>query len=137
MGETAENTGPINGKRRGRPENLKRWRKDVSGNPGGRPKGVFGKEALRQLRKRVENGEMALLQVVAAQIVKAICKGDTRSAEFLRDCVDGRPSANDEARTNIGQVNIVWNGPLPKWAQPQEQPSPLLSPTNEPLTLPK
>ena len=55
-----------------------------------------------QLRKRAENGETNLDAVARAQVHKAI-KGDTRAAEFVRDSVDGRPSAGDGDRTNIGR----------------------------------
>ena len=132
MGETAENTGQITERRGGRPENLRPWPKGVSGNPGGRPKGVFGKAALRQLRKRAKNGETNLDAVVGAQVRKAIRKGDTRAAEFLRDSVDGRPNANDSIGTNIGTVNILWAGEVPPWAQPPAQPPQ----RNEPMPLP-
>jgi hypothetical protein len=37
-GKSADNSGPSSGKRRGRPENLKPFKKGQSGNPGGRPK---------------------------------------------------------------------------------------------------
>src|SRR5215471_18754511 len=104
--EITQNSGPITRKRAGRTENLKPWPKGVSGNPGGRPKGIFGKAALRQLRKRAENDETNLEVLIGAQIEKAIRKGDTRSAEFLRDSVDGRPVAASEG-TNIGTVNIL------------------------------
>ena len=132
MDETAENTGQITERRRGRPENLRPWPKGVSGNPGGRPKTIFGKAALRHLRKRAENGETNLDAVVGAQVKKAIRKGDTRAAEFLRDSVDGRPNANDSERTNIGTVNILWAGHEPAWSQPSPQPPH----TNQPMALP-
>jgi hypothetical protein len=117
MGEAAENTGQITKKRRGCLQNLKPWKPGQSGNPGGRPKTIFGKAALRQLRKRAENGETNLDAVVGTQVKKAIRKGDTRAAEFLRDSIDGRPSANDSSTTNIGTVNILWAGEVPPWAQ--------------------
>jgi hypothetical protein len=134
MADTAENSGAISAKRRGRPENLRPWRKGVSGNPGGRPKSIFGKAALRQLRKRAESGETILDAVVGAQVRKAIPKGDTRAAEFLRDSVDGRPGANESGSANIGQVNIVWGGPMPVWAQ--AQPTSQAPQTNQPILLP-
>jgi hypothetical protein len=71
---------------------------------------------LPQLRKRAENGETSLDAVARAQVHKAI-KGDTRAAEFVRDSVDGRPSAGDGDRTNIGSINIQWNGSIPAWAR--------------------
>ena len=49
------------------------------------PRGIFGKAALRQLRKRAEGGESKLIELINAQIDKAIRKRDTRAAEFLRD----------------------------------------------------
>lgn len=135
MGETSENTGRITEKRKGRVENLRPWPKGVSGNPGGRPKGIFGKASLRLLRKRAESGETNLEAVVGAQMKKAIRKGDTRAAEFLRDSVDGRPSASDSDRTNIGTVNIIWAGGPPLWAS--EPPRPIRPPqTSPPIPLP-
>ena len=116
MSDTVENTGPITENRKGRLENLRPWPKGVSGNPGGRPKGIVGRAVLRQLRKRAETGETNLDAVARAQVHKAI-KGDTRAAEFVRDSVDGRPGAGDGDRTNIGTINIQWNGSIPAWAQ--------------------
>jgi hypothetical protein len=52
---------------------------------------------IRELRRRAENGETNLDAVVGAQVDKAIAKGDTRAAEFLRDTLDGRPSTDDAA----------------------------------------
>ena len=118
--EITENSVSITGKAKQRLKNLKPWPKGVSGNPGGRPKGIFGKAALRQLRKRAENGETNLEALIGAQVLKAIHKGDTRAAEFLRDTVDGRPVSAGIDGANIGQVNIIWPGPAPEWAvQPE------------------
>ena len=116
--ETTENSAPITKKRKGRPENLRPWPKGVSGNPGGRPKGIFGEAVLRQLRKRGESGESKLIALIDAQIDKAIRKRDTRAAEFLRDSVDGRPTANDDSHQIRGGVTIIWNDDPPPWAQP-------------------
>src|SRR5215470_11456126 len=116
--EAAQNSDSITEKRERRLQNLRPWPKGVSGNPGGRPKGIFGKAALRQLRKRAEGGESKLIELIDAQIEKAISKGDTRSAEFLRDSVDGRPVAEANQGTNIGTVNILI-GDLPGWARAQ------------------
>ena len=122
MGETAENTGQITEKRRGRPENLRPWPKGVSGNPGGRPKGIVGKAVLRELRRPAEKGQTKLQALAGAQVDKAI-QGDTRAAEFVRDSVDGRPSANDPSAGTGGViVNILWTGSMPAWAQPSPRP---------------
>jgi hypothetical protein len=43
MSDTAENSDPITESRKGPVENLRPWPKGVSGNPGGRPKGIVGK----------------------------------------------------------------------------------------------
>jgi hypothetical protein len=117
--ETTENGALISKKRKGRPENLRPWPKGVSGNPGGRPRGIFCEVALRQLRKRAESGESKLIELIDAQIDKAIHKRDTRAAEFLRDSVDGRPTANDDSsQIGGGGVTIIWNGNIPPWALP-------------------
>ena len=105
-----------------------RWKPGQSGNPGGRPKGIFGKAALRQLRERAENGQTNLDAVVGAQVDKAIAKGDTRAAEFLRDTVDGRPIAADEGAGQILSVTfgVVGGGEqelreLAKAFEPEEE----------------
>ncbi len=87
-----------------------RFKPGQSGNPGGRPKGIFGKAVLRQLRKRAEKGETNLDAVVGAQVDKAIAKGDTRAAEFLRDTVDGRPVAADDAGAADLSITLSFSG---------------------------
>jgi hypothetical protein len=78
--ETTENGAPITKKRKGGLENLRPWPKGVSGNPGGRPRGIFGEPALRQLRKRAESGESKLIELIDAQIDMAMRRRDTRAA---------------------------------------------------------
>ena len=90
----------------------------VSGNPSGRPKSIFGATALKRLLRAGKDGESKLIALIDAQIDKAIRKRDTRAAEFLRDSVDGRPTANDDSRQIGGRVTIIWNGDPPPWAQP-------------------
>ncbi len=87
------------------PGNLHRFPKGTSGNPNGRPKGLFNKSARKQLRKRAENGEINVDAVVGAQVDKAIVKADTAAATFLRDTVDGKPASQDDNGGN--QIAIV------------------------------
>jgi hypothetical protein len=92
-----------------------RFKPGESGNPSGRPKGIFGVTALKRLLRAGKNSETKLIALIDAQIDKAIRKHDTRAAEFLRDSIDGRPAASDGDSANNGQVTIVWNGPPPAW----------------------
>jgi hypothetical protein len=87
------------------------WKPGQSGNPSGRPKGIFGKAALKQLRKRAESGETNLDAVVGAQVGKAIAKADTHAAEFLRDVVDGKPESSQASAGAAIQVNISYGPP--------------------------
>ena|SRR6266481_7897145 len=133
MDETAENTGQITEKRKGRLENLRPWPKGVSGNPGGRPKGIVAKAVTRELNRKIPGADETVLRAyVRKYIEEAIKECDAARFTSIRDTVDGRPSANESERTNIGQVNINWAGGMPPWAQPSPQP-PL---TNQPTPLP-
>jgi hypothetical protein len=51
MDIAAENTVQITAKRKGL-ENLRPWPKGVSGNPGGRPKGIVGKALAKELNRQ-------------------------------------------------------------------------------------
>lgn len=77
-----------------------------SGNPSGRPKGIFGQTALRLLLRAGKDGQPKLVALIDGMIDKAIRKRDTRAAEFLRDSVDGRP-ATGEAPTIGGNVGVM------------------------------
>lgn len=114
-----------NGTSRGRPSerslaNLRMFKPGQSGNPSGRPKGIFTKSALRQLRKRNENGERNVDSIVLTQIEMAKEQGklSTRAAEFLRDTTDGPPVREHES-INVGTVNVMFAGTTPEWALPQ------------------
>ena len=97
--------------------NLKPFKPGQSGNPGGRPRGIFGRTALKRLLRRAKNGDSQLVALIDAQIDKAIRKRDTRAAEFLRDSVDGRPSAQEQQmQVGIAAINILWGGAKPDWA---------------------
>lgn len=90
-----------------------------SGNPSGRPKGIFGRAALRRLLRPGKDGEPRLVEVIDAQIDKAIRRHSTQAAGFLRECVDGKPATSEA--NYIGSVNVQLNVEMP-WAQ---QPAPI------------
>lgn len=100
-------------------QNLRMFKPGQSGNLSGRPKGIFTKSALRQLRKRNENGERNVDSIVLTQIDMAKAQGklSTRAAEFLRDTTDGPPVREREG-ISVGTVNVLFAGALPEWMQP-------------------
>lgn len=105
-----------------------------SGNPSGRPKGIFGATALRRLLRAGKDGEPKLVTLIDGLIDKAIRKRDTRAAEFLRDSVDGRP-ATGEAPTIGGDVSVMIFSPgcAPGWIpQPQIVDAVTVTRTDEP-----
>ena len=90
-----------------------RWKKGQSGNPGGRPKGIFSRATRKHLLAQVSEGVMALDEVVAPQVDRAVKDRDTRAAEFLRDTVDGRPTSDVEQSGMKVEViiSVVGEGP--------------------------
>jgi hypothetical protein len=82
---------------------LKPFKPGQSGNPNGRPKGLFSRAALRQLRQQVADGTKQVDCVVDSLIQKAINGADVPAATFLRDCTDGKPGP---AEGNNGPSNV-------------------------------
>src|SRR5271166_1152678 len=82
--------------------NLKPFKPGQSGNPGGRPKGLFSRAARKHLRRQIAEGVTQLDAVIDAQVQEAIEKRCTQAATFLRDTVDGKPQAD-----SAGQIQIA------------------------------
>jgi hypothetical protein len=121
---------PLSVQRSSRADHIKahRFKPGVSGNPRGRPKGVFKIAALRQLRKKLASGDTQLDAVVDSQIQQAMRqgKGSTLAATFLRDTVDGKPGVDGEDGSGSKDVtiNIMWGGSEPAWTkEPARVPS--------------
>jgi hypothetical protein len=68
--------------------NLKPWPKGVSGNPGGRPRGLIGKALLTQLLK----ADGRDLQAIVTGIIGSAAKGNPAAFAIIRDSVDGKPA---------------------------------------------
>ncbi len=79
-----------------------RFKPGTSGNPGGRPKGLFNRYTRKHLLREVADGVRTIDEVIAAQVDRAITERDTQAAAFLRDNVDGKPSSQDDG----GGVNV-------------------------------
>lgn len=87
-----------------------------SGNPSGRPKGIFGATALKRLPRAGKDGESKLVALIDAQIDKAIRKRDTRAAEFLRDSVDGKPATGEAPAISAENLQINFGTcEMPSW----------------------
>ena len=79
---------------RGNPEKIQpfRWKKGVSGNPGGRPKRRLISDALRDgLAACIERGDKTGAMVIADAILGKASKGDVAAATFVRDSTEGKP----------------------------------------------
>ena len=107
-----ENSGGSSDSRARSLANLKPFKPGQSGNPGGRPKGLFSRSARRQLRQEVSVGVKQVDCVVDSLIQKAVNEADVPAATFLRDSCDGKPGpANDAGNGNTHlTIEIVMVG---------------------------
>lgn len=92
------------------------WQPGKTGNASGRPRGPFSRRALREARKRGEDGARQLDRVIAALIDKAagaakghdFTKADLRAIEMLRDTLDGPlPRNNDDQAAASGTPQVM------------------------------
>lgn len=83
---------------RGTPENLRRLPKGVSGNPGGRPKGLSLTRLVREeLQKPTAPGSaITKAHVIAERIVNLAQAGDRVFAPLVWRYVDGEPKQSAE-----------------------------------------
>lgn len=92
---------PGNRSKRPLPPVATRFKPGQSGNPGGRPKGLFSRYSRKHLLQEIADGVRTIDEVIAAQVDRAITERDTQAAAFLRDNVDGKPTTQDDG-TNVG-----------------------------------
>jgi hypothetical protein len=78
-----------------------RWKKGVSGNPGGRPKGSGVTGALRTLLEQIHNGK-PLKEVLAERWLKDALSGKPAHLQMLLDRTEGK--VRDEHDVNISGV---------------------------------
>jgi hypothetical protein len=78
--------------RNGKADHLKdhQWKKGVSGNPSGRPKGSISLEA--ELRKRLNNGEEGekIVEGLVTRALRSALNGDWRFFNMILERVDGK-----------------------------------------------
>jgi hypothetical protein len=94
-----ENSGKNNGKRRGKPENLRAWPKGVSGNPGGRPKTAPLSQACREKLAQPVPGDpygRTYAEKIATVLAERATKGDIRAAQEIADRAEGKPRQSVE-----------------------------------------
>jgi hypothetical protein len=95
----------VKGRRRGRVENLKPWKKGQSGNINGRPKSAHLSKAYRAILEDVFPGDPAgrsWADVIAERLAKAAAKGDVQAAREMADRVEGRPGSTLEVNGRLG-----------------------------------
>lgn len=98
-------------------DSLNRFVKGQSGNPGGRPKGLFSKHTLRELKRKAASGDLEIAVILKSLISKAAGRDETGTvkpqradvgaAEFLRCVLEGPMVANDKANEGGGQQVVV------------------------------
>ena len=104
------------------PAVLTRWKPGQSGNPGGKPRTAHIRKHLLKLTKIAVAGDTTRLDCLLDSVIeRGTAEGDVTVATFVRDTVDGKPTANDD-RPSIGTINIAW-GAMPQWAQRSDAPT--------------
>ena len=78
--------------RRGRGANLRPWKPGQSGNPGGRPRFAFFRDALRAELGRVVDGGVTVAEKIARKLGQRAMRGDVQAAKFLAERTEGTPS---------------------------------------------
>ena len=90
----------------GRIQNLKPWRKGVSGNPGGRPKRKpIEEELLRLIDERVSpRDKRTHARKIAEAMLRAAGNGNVNAFMAVADRVDGRVPLAEESSDARGQT---------------------------------
>jgi hypothetical protein len=118
--KTAQNSGETATASSDRAEHLRphQFQPGQTGNPGGRPRTKLFRKALIALLADTEDeaSPSERLRKIAARLTDAAEKGDIRAAEFLRDCVDGKPTADDaqDSGPQIVFAPVFFDGPPPE-----------------------
>ncbi len=102
-----------------RQRGLTPWQPGQSGNPAGRPRGLFSRRVLAEARRRGEDKRAQIDRVAAAMFDKAagatdgkhdFRKADLAAMAFLRDTIDGplQRNINDtESANGAPQVMVI------------------------------
>lgn len=85
------------------PQNLRNFPKGVSGNPGGRPKGLSITRLVREeLQKPADGTDATKGEIVAGKVVELAMAGNTVFAPLVWRYVDGEPK--DARERTLGEI---------------------------------
>jgi hypothetical protein len=90
----------------GRVQNLKPWKKGVSGNPGGRPKKKLIDEALEELLLS-NNSELAV--AIAKKLLVRAKSGEVKAIQLVAERVEGKAKAKMEVSGPDGEELQILN----------------------------
>jgi hypothetical protein len=101
---STENSGKtVEAKKRGRPENLKPWKRGQSGNPGGRPRKLRLTDAARDWLEQVdEKTGLTNAMLCASALGKKARKGSPEAFKAIGDRAEGKPAQSIEVVTEHG-----------------------------------